>query len=72
MHMSLPDELKSFVDSRVDHGHYGSTDEYVRDLIRQDHDRRQLQATILEGSRSPVVGNADADYFASLRHRADT
>ena len=70
MNVSLPDELKSFVDSQVNHGHYGSTSEYVRDLIRRDHDRRQLRAAILEGARTPVAGNADAAYFASLRHRA--
>ena len=67
MNVSLPDDLKSFVESQVDHGNYGSTSEYVRDLIRRDHDRRQLRAALLEGARAPVVANADATYFASLR-----
>ena len=70
MNVSLPDELKTFVDSQVNLGHYGSTSEYVRDLIRRDHDRRQLRAALLEGARTLVVGNADAAYFASLRHQA--
>ena len=72
MNVSLPDELKSFVDSQVNHGNYGSTSEYVRDLIRRDHDRRQLRTALLEGARSPMVGPADAAYFASLRSRAAT
>ena len=50
----------------------GSTSEYVRDLIRRDHDRRQLRAALLEGARTRVTGNADAAYFASLRQRAET
>ncbi len=72
MNVSLPDDLKSFVDSQVTHGNYGSTSEYVRDLIRRDHDRRQLRIALLEGARSPIAGTADAAYFASLRARAET
>ena len=65
MNVSLPDELRSF-------GNYGSTSEYVRDLIRRDHDRRQLRTALLEGARSSIAGPADAAYFASLRARAET
>lgn len=72
MNVSLPDELKTFVDSQVNLGHYGSTSEYVRELIRRDHDRRQLRAALLEGGRSLVASNADAAYFASLRDQART
>ena len=72
MNVSLPDDLKAFVDSRVDNGNYGSTSEYVRDLIRRDHDRRELRAALLAGARSPVVGNVDAAYFAALRDQAQT
>lgn len=35
MNVSLPDDLKSFVDSQVNDGNYGSTSEYVRNLIRR-------------------------------------
>ena len=70
MNVSLPDELKTFVDAQVDEGNYGSTSEYVRDLIRRDHDRRQLREALLEGARSPLGTNADAAYFALLRARA--
>lgn len=72
MNVSIPDELKSFVDSQVRDGSYGSTSEYVRELIRRDHDRRQLRAALIEGARSPIAGAADAAYFASLRNRART
>lgn len=67
MNFSLPDDLKSFVDSRVYEGSYGSASEYVRDLIRRDHDRLQLRAALLEGARSPIASPADAAYFESLR-----
>lgn len=70
VNVSLPDDLKSFVDSRVCEGSYGSTGEYGRDLIRRDHGRRQLRAALLEGARSPIAGPADAAYFESLRQVA--
>jgi antitoxin ParD1/3/4 len=70
MNVSLPEDLKHFVDSQVTHGNYGSTSEYVRDLIRRDHDRRRLRAALLEGARSPITSNVDAAYFASLRAQA--
>ena len=70
MNVSLPDELKWFVDSQVSQGNYGSTSEYVRDLIRRDHDRRQLRDALLDGARSPILCSADAAYFELLRDRA--
>lgn len=72
MNVSLPDDLKGFVDSQVNQGNFGSTSEYVRELIRRDHDRRQLRAALLEGARSPIASNADAAYFATLRDHAKT
>lgn len=72
MNVSLPDDLKHFVDSQVNHGNYGSTSEYVRDLIRRDQDRRQLRKALLDGASSPIVATADAAYFASLRESTET
>ena len=71
MNVSLPAELKSLVDAEVDAGNYGSTSEYVRELIRRDQDRRQLRAALLEGASSPIAAHADASYFASLRNQAE-
>lgn len=36
MNVSLPDPLRAFVQSRIDHGQYASVSDYVRDLIRRD------------------------------------
>jgi antitoxin ParD1/3/4 len=69
MNVSLPDELKSYVDEQVDDGGYGSTSEYVRDLIRRDKDRQQLRRVLLDGASSNAGPIADTSYFASLRDR---
>ena len=68
MNVSLPDELKTFVDTQVNTGGYGSTSEYVRDLIRRAQDRERLRSALLEGASSPVAATAD-DYLDTLRAR---
>ncbi len=70
MNVSIPEELRSFVDAQVREGGYGSTSEYIRELIRRDLERRQLRAAMLDGARGSIAAIADAAYFASLRDRA--
>ena len=70
MNVSLPDELKSYVDDQVGGGAYGSTSEYVRDLIRRDMDRQQLRRLLLAGAVSQGGPVADTGYFETLRDRA--
>ena len=69
MNISLPDALKAFVDRQVAEGGYGTSSEYVRELIRRDHDRKQLRSLLLEGAASAAAEPAGPRYFASLRKR---
>jgi len=70
MNISLPDALKAFVDEQVAREGYGTTSEYVRELIRRDQDRLRLRELLLEGAASPPAAPADAEYFDGLRDRA--
>lgn len=70
MNISLPDTLKSFVDAQVTERGYGTSSEYVRELIRTDQERRQLRELLLQGAASAPGTPADADYFDALRGRA--
>ena len=72
MNVSLPDDLKIFVDERVTHDGYGSTSEYVRDLIRRDRERGHLRNLVLEGANSGPGVVADTAYFDALRQRIST
>ncbi len=67
MNISLPDSLKSFVDDQVGARGYGSSSEYVRELIRKDRDRQRLRDLLLEGAESPPAVAADEGYFDRLR-----
>jgi antitoxin ParD1/3/4 len=69
MNISLPEGLKSFVDEQVSSRGFGTSSEYVRELIRKDQDRLHLRGLLLEGGNSVPTKPADATYFASLRKR---
>jgi antitoxin ParD1/3/4 len=69
MNISLPDTLKEFVDTQVAEGGYGTSSEYVRELIRRDQDRLRLRGLLLAGAESVPSVSADADYFEGLRTR---
>jgi len=69
MNISLPETLKSFVDEQVNQRGYGTSSEYVRELIRKDQDRQHLRGLLLAGAASTPTAPVDADYFESLRDR---
>ena len=69
MNISLPSALKSFVDKQVSQGTYGTSSEYLRELIRKDKERLHLRDLLLAGAASAPAGVADAAYFGSLRGR---
>lgn len=69
MNISLPDSLKSFVDEQVAQRGYGTSSEYMRELIRKDADRLHLRNLLLDGADSAPAAPVDAAYFDTLRAR---
>ena len=53
MNVSLPDEMKQWVERQAQSGRYSNTSDYVRDLIRRDHERAakiaHIQSLVTEG-----------------------
>ena len=67
MNISLPDNLKSFVDQQVRSCGYSSSSGYICELIRSDQDRQRLRGLLLEGATSPPAITGDAKYLSQLR-----
>ena len=61
--ITLPEPLKHFVDSQVESGTYGTPNDYVRDLIREDRDRilRKLEDRLIENLKSELVEFSDEE-----------
>jgi antitoxin ParD1/3/4 len=67
MNISLPDDLKAFVDAQVAEHAYGSSSEYLRELIRKQRDVEKLRGLLLEGAHSGPRELVTPDTFRQMR-----
>jgi len=65
LNISMPDEMRAFVETRVSSGEYQSASDYLRDLIR--HDREETERLLVAGLESGPARPLD---MADLRKRA--
>jgi len=73
MNISLPDQLKQFVEDQVASGRYSSASEYVRELIRGDEKQRvqeRLEALLLEGIEEGEGTQMTREDWAEVRREA--
>jgi antitoxin ParD1/3/4 len=74
MNVSLPIQMKDWVERQAETGRYGNASDYIRDLIRKDQLRQEaiaaLQAAIAEGVASGEPRPIDAAAF-KRRMRAE-
>lgn len=71
MNISLPDDLRAYVDEHVAEEGYASSSEYIRALIRDDRQKAHIRKLLLEGKNSPHGPVADDAYFDGLRERIE-
>lgn len=72
MNISLPDEMKRFVDQQVRDGAYAGASDYVRDLVRREQRaaaEARLRQLIAEGLASGPAKPMDKSFFDDLRKR---
>ncbi len=73
MSFALPDELRRYIDDRVQSGEYGNTSEYLRELIRRDQQymaERRLRELIADGLDSGDSRPATDEVIDEMRQRA--
>jgi len=72
MNVSLPEAMKSWVESHARSGRYSNSSDYVRDLIRRDQDQAamiaNMQARVTEGINSGI-GNHSMDELREVAHK---
>lgn len=67
LNISMPDEMREFIEARVNSGVYQSASDYLRDLIR--HDRDKIDQMLMEGIES---GESTPLNMATLRAKAQS
>ena len=57
LNISLPEPLKKYVEGQVASGDWGTPSEYVRELIRQDKERRlhSLEEDLIAATRGSKI-----------------
>ena len=73
MNISLPDEMKAFVEDQMAHEGYASASEYLRALIREAQRRRAkqaLEAKFREALESGPATPMTREDWTALRARA--
>ncbi len=70
MNISLPNAMKIFVDEQVSQRGYGTSSEYLRELIRKEQERDALRELLVAGASARPVQEVNAQYFDELRKKA--
>jgi antitoxin ParD1/3/4 len=77
LNISLPEALKAYIEGQVASGDWGTPSEYVRELIRQDKERRlaHLERELLAGAKGRKIEVRLSDIrkkglVSALRERA--
>lgn len=69
MNVSLPEGLKHFVEAQVDERGYGTSSEFIRELIRREQARARLRELVVDGMASGAGSDLDEQYLDRLRDR---
>jgi antitoxin ParD1/3/4 len=77
LNISLPETLKAYVEGQVASGDWGTPSEFIRELIRQDKERRlgNLEQELIAAANGPKIEISVADIrkkglVAVLRERS--
>jgi len=72
MNVSLPDQMKDWLEEHLKRAHFSNTSDYIRHLIRTDQERQQaiaeLQAEVDKGIASGEATEFDFDEFIARMH----
>jgi antitoxin ParD1/3/4 len=70
MTLSLPDQMKEWVESQAKSGAYSDASDYIRDLIRRDQERRAAIAEIQAAIDEAVESGEPRDFdFSDFKQR---
>ena len=74
MNISLPDQMKTWVEDQATAGRYSNSSDYVRDLIRRDQQRLDkvaaMQLALTQGLDSGISEQSFDQIIAAAREQA--
>lgn len=74
MNISLPDQMREWVEAQAKSGRYGNASDYMRDLIRHDQERAEkiahMQKLVDEARASGISDKTADEVIATARAKA--
>lgn len=74
MNISLPEQMKDWVEAQTATGRYGNSSDVVRDLIRREQTRVEkianMDRLVAEGLASGISSQTTEEIFAEARREA--
>ncbi len=74
MNISLPDQMREWVEAQAKSGRYGNASDYMRDLIRHDQERAEkiahMQKLVDEARASGISDKTADEVIATARTKA--
>ncbi|MEO0551025.1 MAG: type II toxin-antitoxin system ParD family antitoxin [Pseudomonadota bacterium] len=74
MNISLPQQMKDWVEAQAKEGKYANSSDYVRDLIRRDEElaerKAAMEAKVRDAHESGFSDKTIKQVFADVRERA--
>jgi antitoxin ParD1/3/4 len=64
LNVSLPDQLKFWIISKVEEGKYSSASDYLRDLIREDIRQQEQGIKLLSNYLKPLIDASDNQFVS--------
>lgn len=76
MNVSLPDQMKIWVEGQTRLGRYSNASDYIRDLIRRDQERNDkighMQMLVTEALESGISNKSMNDILNQARNMSET
>ena len=70
LNISIPDEMRTWIDSQVSSGRYANASDYMRDLIRNNQTEAELiRLSLIEGELSGESGLSISDIMQAEKAR---
>ena len=68
MNISLPDEMREWIEQQVKSGQYANASDYMRDLVRHDQrEREAIRLALIEGEQSGISSKKVKDVIADTK-----
>ncbi|WP_438863517.1 type II toxin-antitoxin system ParD family antitoxin [Neptunicella sp.] len=71
LNISIPDEMRAWIDAQVESGHFSNASDYIRDLIRHNQSEKDaIKMALVEGELSGESKASVLDVISKQKAKA--